>query len=327
MPTISVLMSVYNEPIDWIKQSIDSILMQTFSDFEFIIINDKPDRFELAEFLEEESRKDSRIKVHTNSENIGLPASLNKGISISKGRYIARMDADDISLTNRLKEQIIFMETNPAIGICGTYVRTIDENGNIAKRFWQMHTPESLRDAIISYCPFVHPTVIARREIFEKYRYDENCRVAQDWNLWLRVVEDVNFANIPEILLYYRIHHNQSQIKAGAERSRKSRFYSDCIFADKLALQGEIRQLFIKSRSDEQMSLQELDRLYDYLLKESFVGKSREFAMCKFISTLRNNGGIRFLLTSKTIKKNPGLFVSAILLLFRTATAIRRFSN
>ncbi len=323
VPTVSVIMSVYNEPIDWIQQAADSILNQTFTDFEFIIINDKPDREENKTLLSELSEKDRRIRVVNNPENIGLTASLNKGIQLAKGNYIARMDADDISLENRFREQVQFLESNLNIGICGTDARIIDKEGTVTNKMWLYHKSEVLKASIISYCPFIHPTIMGRRHIFEANKYDENCRVAQDWNLWLRLVESVQFANIPKVLFHYRIHQCQSQVKAGAERSIKSRMYADSIFADKLSLEGEIRKLFIKSRSDEPMSLQELDRLYDYLFKMSFDGKSRTYAMCKFISVLKNKCGIQKLFSSKTVKKNPALFIQALLFYFGGLIRIR----
>ena len=93
---LSVVMSIYKEPVEWMRQSIDSILNQTFTDFEFVIVNDNPIRSENRDILDEYSKKDFRIIVLSNDENIGLTKSLNKGLRISKGKYIARMDADDI---------------------------------------------------------------------------------------------------------------------------------------------------------------------------------------------------------------------------------------
>ena len=114
-PIISVIMSVYNEPLDWVQESIDSILQQTFGNFEFIIINDNPNNKELFDFLITNKIKDNRIIIINNDENIGLTKSLNKGLERAKGEYIARMDADDISLPERLEKQINFLNTNHII--------------------------------------------------------------------------------------------------------------------------------------------------------------------------------------------------------------------
>ena len=115
MPKISVIMSVYSERVDWIRKSIDSILNQTYSDFEFIIVNDKPDKEENAQLLEEYAARDSRIKVLTNEENIGLTKSLNKAFALAEGEFIARMDADDMALPERFKIQLEFMNAHPEI--------------------------------------------------------------------------------------------------------------------------------------------------------------------------------------------------------------------
>lgn len=104
-PLVSVVMAIYNEPVEWMRQAIDSILYQSFKDFEFIIINDNPIRVENKEILDEYSAKDSRVIVVLNEENIGLTKSLNKGLAIASGEYIARMDADDIAMPERLRMQ------------------------------------------------------------------------------------------------------------------------------------------------------------------------------------------------------------------------------
>ena len=122
MCKISVIMSIYSEKEEWIKESIDSILSQTFRDFEFIIINDNPKRKENENLLLEYSQKDNRIIVITNKENIGLTKSLNKGLSIAKGKYIARMDADDISFPTRFQKQIDFLDKNTEYVLCGANI-------------------------------------------------------------------------------------------------------------------------------------------------------------------------------------------------------------
>ena len=122
MVCVSVLMSVYNEPEEWMRVAIDSILGQTFTDFEFIIINDNPKRKLNREILSDYAKQDKRIVILENEENIGLTKSLNKGLKVAKGKYIARMDADDISLSDRLEKQVNFMEEHPEVGVCGANI-------------------------------------------------------------------------------------------------------------------------------------------------------------------------------------------------------------
>ena len=109
MPKISVLMSVYNEPVDWMRQAIESILNQTYKDFEFIIVNDNPEREENQLVLNEYRDKDSRISVLCNDQNIGLTKSLNKGLENANCEFVARMDADDIAFPDRLKLQLQYL--------------------------------------------------------------------------------------------------------------------------------------------------------------------------------------------------------------------------
>lgn len=206
MSAISVLMSVYNEPLDWIQLAIDSILTQTFTDFEFIIINDKPDRLELKELLECNAAKDSRIRIHINPENIGLTKSLNVGLKLCTGKYIARMDADDVSLPERFAKQVAMMDSNPEIGVCGTYIKTFGEKEHI------ITYPERHEQCFIFFdSPFAHPVVMMRREVLDTndISYDSQFKYAQDFDLWERLYSITQFANIPEILLYYRISGNQ----------------------------------------------------------------------------------------------------------------------
>lgn len=212
IPQVSVLMSVYSEPLEWVKQAIDSILTQTFTDFEFIIINDKPDRAELSEFLKHEAEKDTRIKVHTNPENIGLTKSLNVGLKLCQGKYIARMDADDISHNERIEKQVSFMERNPLVGVCGTDRNFIDEKGMRSKKRNTRHLySNELKSIFLLRSPFVHPSVMFRHRIIDEgYKYDETFVCAQDYNLWGRLLLDNEiFRNIEDRLLDYRISVSQ----------------------------------------------------------------------------------------------------------------------
>ena len=119
-PKVSVVMSVYKEPVEWLHESIDSILNQTFSGFEYIIICDNPEYEEGILLLKGYAKKDNRIRLIFNKENIGLTKSLNIGISIAQGDYIARMDADDISEAKRFEKQLDFFESNPDFDFCST---------------------------------------------------------------------------------------------------------------------------------------------------------------------------------------------------------------
>ena len=139
---VSVLMCVYKEDSEYLSQAIESILNQSYNDFEFIIVGDSPDsdRERVFSLIEEFAKRDSRIYFVQNKTNIGLPRSLNKGLKFCHGKYIARMDADDISYVNRLEEQVKFMETNPNILASGAWADFIDEKNNRAGRGLRYYT-------------------------------------------------------------------------------------------------------------------------------------------------------------------------------------------
>ena len=197
---ISVVMSVYKEPVDWLIQSIDSILMQTLSDFEFIIICDNPSYGEGIEILNKYAEKNKRIKLIFNDENIGLTKSLNKGLAVASGKYIARMDADDISMPERFEKQIAFMENHPNIGVCGSNIIFFGEKTG------EKNYPLEMSDIwLFIESPFAHPSVMIRKEALGDSKYDENCIVSQDFNLWVELYsKGVNFANVDAPLLRYR---------------------------------------------------------------------------------------------------------------------------
>jgi glycosyltransferase involved in cell wall biosynthesis len=201
-PIISVIMPVYNAEL-YVGKSIDSILNQTYKDFEFIIINDGSTDKSL-EIIK--SFSDPRIKIisHTNK---GIIYSLNEGMAVSKGKYIARMDADDISLIDRFEKQISFLETNPTIAMCGTWAEVINDSGLVTGSY--EHPPinsVSIRSYILWHNPFIHPTVMMRRDIFKNTDwYDSRFKHAEDYELWTRIVFNHDVANIPEKLLQYRI--------------------------------------------------------------------------------------------------------------------------
>ena len=205
MPKISVIMSVYMEPVDWIVSSIDSILNQSYNNFEFIIVNDKPERSENAVLLEDYARRDDRIKIVTNKTNIGLTKSLNKALSIAAGEFIARMDADDISLPRRFEKQVRVLEDSEnRVDVCGTGIEYFGNFQGI------LLFPERHEDCLLflDNC-FAHSSIMMNRKLLA-LRYDENCKAAQDYDLWNRAYQSgCVFYNIPEVLLRYRYSDNQ----------------------------------------------------------------------------------------------------------------------
>jgi glycosyltransferase involved in cell wall biosynthesis len=205
-PLVSVVMSVYNGE-RYICEAIQSILNQTFSEFEFIIINDGSIDGTGA-ILDRYERVDGRISVYQ-QEHCGLIASLNRGCRQARGKYIARMDADDISLALRLKRQVHYMERHPEIGVLGTWIEYIDENGMRGKD-WRMPTvPGLIGWSLLFGTCIAHPSVLMRRDVIERLDfYHPEALYAEDYDLWTRVCIVSRIANIPEILLQRRLWHD-----------------------------------------------------------------------------------------------------------------------
>jgi len=191
---------------NYLKEAIDSILAQTFNDFEFLIIDDgSNDRS--CHIIE--SYDDPRIVLVINKENRGTVHVLNQGITLAKGRYIVRMDADDISLPTRLERQVSFMDNHPDIGISGTGMRLI-KKGKLKNVRTQPTNDQELKIQLLFSTCFFHPTVIMRTPLAKAHPYPDNLIYTQDYNFWTRLVSATRFANLDEILLYFREHENQT---------------------------------------------------------------------------------------------------------------------
>ncbi|MBW7675615.1 glycosyltransferase family 2 protein [Chryseobacterium chendengshani] len=207
VPKISVVMPVYNGE-KYLKEAIDSILNQTLIDFELLIINDgSSDHTESIV----KSYMDDRIVYLKNEQNIGLIKTLNKGLDLARGEFIARMDQDDISLPERFEKQISVLEKNPEIGVCGTWFTLFRENqeDQIIKH---PESNDSIKIGLLTSCLVGHPTVMIRKMAIGDYRYDINYQAAEDYELWTRLIKITGFHNIQESLLRYRFHHTNMSV-------------------------------------------------------------------------------------------------------------------
>jgi len=204
MPRITVIISVYNSE-KYIKEAVDSILTQTFEDFEFIITDDSSTDSSLR-ILEEYAEQDNRIILIKNSVNLGLTKNLNTMINISQGKYIARMDADDISLPNRLEEQFSFMENNHEIGVCGAHSKTF----GLGIKEHIIDRPinhEEIKLNLLFENIMVHSSIMFRSSVLleQSIRYNEDFKIMQDYELWSRMISITEFANLKDVLILYRI--------------------------------------------------------------------------------------------------------------------------
>jgi glycosyltransferase involved in cell wall biosynthesis len=207
-PKISVIMSIYNGE-KYLREAIESILNQTFTDFEFIIVNDGSTDNSL-EIIQ--SYDDKRIKIINNEKNIGLTKSLNKAIKQARGEYIARQDADDISLPNRFEEQLKYFEEHPEVALLGTSVYLIDENGKILGKHIVLAKP-GIKD-LFNGNQFNHGSVMFKKDVADDSGgYNELFRYVQDYELWLRIAKYYEVRNLTQILYKLRSHDENVGLK------------------------------------------------------------------------------------------------------------------
>lgn len=243
-PTVSVVMPVYNGQA-YLRPAIESVLGQTFDDFEFIIVDDgSADRtFEIAM-----SYDDSRIRVVRMPSNVGLPDALNRGLDLAAGRYIARMDGDDISMPERFAKQVAYMDEHPTVGVCGTWARDIDQSGRVVA-----DRPRRLGSQLDCYywipSPVIHPSVMMRADLAKRLRYDRTVGAyVEDFDLWLRVVETgYRLHNLDEYLLLYRVHAASVSFAIIEEQLCRA-YWSVCRHFSSLRITyDEYRQFFMGS--------------------------------------------------------------------------------
>ena len=235
-PIVSVIMSVYNSE-EHLVESIDSILSQTFIDYEFIIVDDGSTDNSI-EILK--SFNDKRITLIYNHKNMGLPLSLNKAIKLSRGEYIARMDADDIALPYRLERQLNYLQSNPRVDILGGQVTFIDINGTGIRSGDKPLKSKQINKVAEFSCPLNHPTYMVKKVIYDElYGYREIFTYGQDYDFILRAI-DKGFVieNMPDILLYYRIYPGSQSIKKRRKQLFMTR-YAIKLHHERLSVRGE----------------------------------------------------------------------------------------
>lgn len=201
-PKISVIMSVYNG-MPYLKGAVESIFNQTYDNFEFIIVDDASTDG-TREYLK--SLKDKRIKLIKNSKNLGLAVSLNKALRQTQGDYIARMDADDISLPKRLETQIKVFDDDPSITICGTWADLIDEKDKIIGDRKYPISDSGIKKLLAWEPSIIHPTLMIRAEALKELAgYDPKFDFAEEYELLMRAKNKFKMANVPQKLLLWRL--------------------------------------------------------------------------------------------------------------------------
>ncbi len=247
MPKVTVLMPVFNGEA-YLRTAIESILKQSFDDFEFLIIDDGSTDGSHAIIS---SYNDLRIRLEHHESNRGTVHALNHGIRLARGKYIARMDCDDVSRPQRLEQQVRFMDDNPGIGVCGSGMRLI-KKGRLKNT---RHLPESdqeLKITLLFNTCFFHPTVIMKKSLAATFRYPENLVYTQDYNFWTRLARETQFANLRETLVYFREHAEQISTKKAAVQKANARSirasYLHALFGETEAENQEIHHQIAENR-------------------------------------------------------------------------------
>jgi len=250
-PRVSIVMPVHNGG-EYLAPAVESILGQTLEDFEFIIVNDGSTDATAAT-LEEYQFRDPRIRVH-HETRAGLVASLNRGCADARAGYIARMDADDVAFPDRLARQVEFLDRHPRVAVVGSAVVRIDGAGRELKRSVSPTSHAAIVDALKEYTPFTHPSVMFRADAFAAVgRYRLAYGPAEDYDLWVRLSEGYELANLAEPLLYYRVYPGQvsvlqleqqilSVVGARAAAEQRRRTGHDRTPADRLITRDVLRE-------------------------------------------------------------------------------------
>lgn len=217
MPKVSVLMTAYNSE-KYIAEAIESILNQTFGDFEFIIINDGSTD-NTAKIVAKYAQADKRIKFIDNKNNQGLIAVLNQGLDLCRGEYIARMDSDDIAMPERLEKQVEYLDANPHVGAVGGWRKKFGPC--IEDKIEKYPEHATFIDMMISGCPMVHPGATIRKKVLTDNNicYNPDCLHAEDFALWFEILKHAEIHNLPQVVVNYRWHGSNVSVVSNKKQS------------------------------------------------------------------------------------------------------------
>ena len=314
-PEISVVMPVYNVE-KYLGKAIESILKQTFTNFELLILNDKSTDSSL-EIIKQYQTKDSRIVIIDKEVNVGPAILRNEGFSLAKGRFIALMDADDISEANRFEKQISILINNPEIGVCGTWFTFFGTKKNKVVSHNEKH--DAIKVSFLNSCGIGNPTIMLRKEVLNDLKFNNEFVPAEDYDLWSRLLPKTKFYNIQESLLQYRWHstnisktkfldENQTirQIKSNqmsefgiGSTDAKIDFYLNALTVKKGLLPTEIIQVIEASKH----LLSQNNKLHNFHqeLLEKQINKT-------IIRTIRNAGKYELSFYNHLKKKEKSIF-------------------
>jgi glycosyltransferase involved in cell wall biosynthesis len=245
-PLVTVLMPVYNGE-RFLREAVESILTQTLTDFEFLIIDDGSTDTS-GEIIR--SYADPRIRFESNGVNLGLVPTLNRGLNLARGAFVARMDVDDVSLPERLARQAAFLSAHPDIGVVGAAFQRVDGDGRRGKVIRHPTEPGVILWHLFFLCPLGHPTVMMRTAlVVEAGGYRTDMREAEDYELWARLRTRTRLANLPTVLVLYRDHPASKSLR-GADQVGTAT--------------AQVAQALIAETLGEKVPLEQIRRLQDY---------------------------------------------------------------
>jgi glycosyltransferase involved in cell wall biosynthesis len=255
---VSVIMTVYRDE-KYLHEAVDSILQQSFTGFEFIIVIEAGADDSTVGILQDYCKCDNRIKLLYNAKRLGFAASLNVGMDYAKGKYIVRMDADDVALRNRLEVQYLYMEGHPELLVSGSSILIF---GNVPERVQAYpETIAQIRNYTFWEAAFAHPTVIFNHFLMSNnnIRYNTDIKT-EDYELWSRIVYNYEAANVPDVLLKYRVHDDNATV-----------VFKEKVRASSNAVRANIVKRFLPDFSDKEVAVSafkssmEIERLENIL--------------------------------------------------------------
>jgi glycosyltransferase involved in cell wall biosynthesis len=291
-PKISVVMSVYNAE-NYLGEAIESILNQTFTDFEFLIFNNGSTEDSLNII---KKYTDSRIRVFDSIVGTAYTKHLNNGIAMARGKYIARMDADDISLPTRFEKQYNLMEEHPEIGLCSTWIEVFYNKNKFFRLTWTIKPPVNFFDIQLRHIfasSFSNSAAMIRKSLLDdlKIRYDENMIPADDYDLWIRILKNSKGTNIPDILIKARQHQFNTSRMMNADRYRNTlkirQNYLDYYFCNEYSFE----QTLLITESIGGIKNYKRSKC-DVIFVENFFNKLKEIIK---VSCIEKNGSINLL--------------------------------
>jgi len=312
---LSIIMPLYNSE-KFIAAAVESLLSQSYGDFELIIVNDGSTDGSLDVLSQ---FKDKRINVLHNTSNQGIVYSRNKGLAVATGAFVAPFDADDIAMPGKFRLQIDFLKKNPHFGMVGSWVKIIDEHGNLLKKRWKLNArPEQISAILLFRNYFVQSAVTMRHDAIPKHGYRPGYDLVEDWMMWHEIAVRYPVWNLPQYLVKYRLHEHGNSQKDQELLRQKDKMIFDSLFL-KMGIQptNEDFELYYLIKNQQPVihhKLKEIEGLLSRIAEEN--SKSGLYDQKQLVRVLQNRWLKACFKTRNKIYRVPFDFLSSGLLHF-----------